>query len=130
MLLRRNSLIALCVWLALAQGCRQQGEWSLNLTLAHEVSPHPPRVGQVTITLSLTDASGTPVSGAQISLEGNMLHAGMVPVFAGANETAPGRYQSKMELSMAGDWYVLVHVTLPDNRKFDRQFEIKGVATA
>ena len=29
---------------------------------------------------------------------------------------------------MAGDWYVAVHVTLPDGRKLDRQFEIKGVA--
>ena len=59
-----------------------------------------------------------------------MSHAGMVPVFADAKETEPGRYQSSMELSMAGDWYVLVHVTLPDNSQFDRQFEIKGVAPA
>ena len=29
---------------------------------------------------------------------------------------------------MAGDWFVLVHVTLPDGRKLDRQFDIKGVA--
>ena len=103
---------------------------SLKLTLAHEVSPHPPRVGQVTIKLSLTDDSGTPVTGAQIRLEGNMSHAGMVPVFADAKETEPGRYQSNMELSMAGDWFVLVHVTLKDNRKLDRQFEIKGVASS
>lgn len=125
-MLRRNALVALCVWLALVQSCRHQGE-SLNLTLAHEVSPQPPRVGQVTITLKLTDASGTGITGARITLEGNMTHAGMVPVFADARETVPGRYQSNMELSMAGDWHVLVHVTLPDSRKFDRQFEIKDV---
>lgn len=69
-----------------------------------------------------------PVTGARIKLEGNMSHAGMVPVFADARETEPGRYQSSMELSMAGDWFVLVHVTLPDGRKLDRQFDIKGVA--
>lgn len=63
-----------------------------------------------------------------MTLEGNMSHAGMVPVFAGARETEPGRYQSSMELSMAGDWFILVHVTLPDGRKIDRQFEIRGVA--
>ena len=62
-----------------------------------------------------------------MSLEGNMTHPGMVPVFADAKETEPGRYQSTMELSMVGDWHVLVHVTLPDNRKFDRRFEIKEV---
>ena len=57
-----------------------------------------------------------------------MSHAGMVPVFADARETESGRYQSSMELSMAGDWFILVHVTLTDGRKIDRQFEIKGVA--
>ncbi|HET9785795.1 MAG TPA: FixH family protein [Pyrinomonadaceae bacterium] len=126
-MLRRSALVALCVWLALVQGCRHQSESSLNLTLAHEVSPHPPRVGQVTITLTLTDTSATRVTGARMALEGNMTHPGMVPVFADARETEPGRYQSSMELSMAGDWHVLVHVSLTDGRKFDRQFEIKEV---
>jgi hypothetical protein len=57
-----------------------------------------------------------------------MSHAGMVPVFAEARETESGRYQSGMELSMAGDWFILVHATLPEGRKIDRQFELKGVA--
>ena len=56
-----------------------------------------------------------------------MSHAGMTPVFAAATETDPGRYSSTMQLSMAGDWYFLVHMTLPDGRKLERQFEIKGV---
>jgi len=100
----------------------------MNLTLAHEVSPQPPRVGQVTITLRATNASGTPVTGARIMLEGNMSHAGMTPVFAEATEIAPGRYRAIMELSMSGDWFVQVHLSLPDSRRLDRQFEIKGVA--
>jgi hypothetical protein len=28
---------------------------------------------------------------------------------------------------MPGDWYIVAHVTLPDSRKVDHQFEIKGV---
>jgi hypothetical protein len=59
-----------------------------------------------------------------------MSHPGMVPVFADAEETEPGRYQSSFELTMAGDWHILVHVTLPDNSQFERAFEIKGVASA
>jgi YtkA-like len=112
----------------LVQSCGNQSE-SFDLTLTHEVSPQPPRVGQVTITLSATNASG-PVTGARITLEGNMSHAGMAPVFAEATEIGPGRYRAMMELSMAGDWFVQVHLTLPHNRKLDRQFEIKGVASA
>ncbi len=56
-----------------------------------------------------------------------MSHAGMSPVFAEAKETEPGRYRSIIELSMAGDWNVTVHVTLPDSRKLDHEFEIRGV---
>jgi len=56
-----------------------------------------------------------------------MSHPGMVPVFADAREVQPGSYLSTMQLSMAGDWDVVAHVTLPDNRKLDHQFEIKGV---
>ena len=95
--------------------------------MTHEVSPQPPRVGPLTITLRVADASGKPATGVRIKLEGNMSHAGMIPVFAGASETEPGRYSSTLELSMAGDWYFLVHMTLPDGRKLERQFEIKGV---
>ena len=127
MFVKRKSLVALCVWLALVQGCRNQTEQAPDLTLAHEVFPQPPRTGQVTVTLTLTDTSGTPVTGARLKLEGNMSHAGMAPAFADANEIEAGRYRSTMELSMAGDWYVSVRVTLPDGREFDRQFEINGV---
>lgn len=129
MLSKRNSLIALCACLLFAQACRHQSESLPDLTLEHEISPQPPRVGQVTITLRVT-ASGTPITRARITMEGNMSHAGMVPVFAEATEIDAGRYRANMDLGMAGDWLVLVHATLADGRKLERQFEIKGVAPA
>jgi hypothetical protein len=81
----------------------------------------------VTVTLRITDLSGTAVTGAQLTVEGNMSHAGMVPVFVDASEIEPGRYQAIMKLSMAGDWHVTVHVTPPHSHKTDYDFEIKGV---
>lgn len=128
MFLKRKSIIALCICLALAQACRRQSDSLPNLSIAHKVSPQPPHVGQATITLTVYDPSGKPVSGARINLEGNMSHPGMVPVFADVREMEPGRYLSTMQLSMAGDWNVTAHVTLPDGRKLDHQFEIKGVS--
>jgi hypothetical protein len=125
--LKHKSLIALCVCLVFAQACRYQTESAPDLTLTHEVSPQPPRAGPLTITLKVTDVSGKPATGIRMRMEGNMSHAGMTPVFADANETSAGRYLSTMELSMAGDWHVVVHMTLPDGRKLQRQFEIKGV---
>lgn len=97
------------------------------ITIEHEITPQPVRVGSAAITLRLTDPLGKSVTGARITLEGNMSHAGMAPVFAKANETDPGRYQAPLELSMSGDWIVLVHLTLSDGQKVEQQFEIKGV---
>jgi hypothetical protein len=125
----RSWLIVFCLCLAFVPACVRPSE-SPDLTLIPEVSPQPPRVGQVTIVLRLTDASGKPVSGARLALEGNMSHAGMAPVFANAVELGAGRYQAIVDLPMAGDWSVAVHLTLADGRQFDRQFEIKGVAAA
>lgn len=96
--------------------------------MTHEVSPQPPRVGAVTITLKAAKF-GKPLSGARVTLEGNMSHAGMVPVFAEAREIAPGHYQAVMELSMAGDWIVQVHLSSSDGRKLEYRFEINGVAS-
>jgi len=126
---RRSSLVALCVSLALLQGCRRQTAAAGDLRLEHVVSPQPPRVGPTSIGLLLRDTAGQPVSNARIKLEANMSHAGMAPVFATATEAAPGNYAATLELSMAGDWIVVAHVSLADGRKLDQQFEINGVAT-
>ena len=109
-------------------GCRRQAALPVDLRITPEVSPQPPRVGQTTIILTLTEPAGRGVTGARITLEGNMTHAGMVPVFAEATEIGPGRYRAIVQLSMAGDWVVIAHVNLADGRKLDHQFEINGVA--
>lgn len=59
-----------------------------------------------------------------------MSHAGMTPVFVDAAEVEPGRYRANMELTMAGDWIVVVHLILLSGEKAEREFEIKGVAPA
>ena len=112
------------------QGCRQQSASIPNLTVSYEVFPLPARVGDVMITIRMTDVAEKPIAGARVKLEGNMTHAGMAPVIVEAKEIGPGRYQTNMKLTMAGDWQVLVHLTLPDGRELDQQFEIKEVAPA
>lgn len=120
-----SSLCLLCLFVA---GCTTPA--SVSITVTPEIAPQPPRVGQAMIMLRVADASGRALTGARVKLEGNMSHAGMTPVFADAAEVEPGRYRANIELSMAGDWIVLVHLTLPDGAKAEREFEIKGVAPA
>jgi hypothetical protein len=79
------------------------------------------------VTVTLDDVEGRPIAGAQVELEANMSHAGMVPVFATAREVAPGRYQASLELTMAGDWFFLVDVALPDGRSLTQEIDLPGV---
>ncbi len=112
----------------LLAACQKSGELAPPvITIQHEITPQPARVGSAMITLRLADASDKAVTGARITLEGNMSHAGMGPVFAQAKETEPGQYEAPLELSMGGDWIVLLHLTLSDGQKLERQFEISRV---
>jgi len=56
-----------------------------------------------------------------------MSHAGMSPGFAEAKEAEAGCYKAPREFQMAGDWVILLHVTLPDGNKLERQIDVRGV---
>ena len=64
-----------------------------------------------------------------MGFEADMSHPGMIPVFGEAQEFAPGQYQGSLEFAMAGDWVVLIHVTLPDGRTVEREVSVPGVTT-
>ena len=130
-LTRGRPLIAAvaCACALLGVACKLT-EPTPDFRFEHEISPSPPGVGRPTnVSLRLTDfLASKPVRGARIRLEANMTHAGMTPVFAEATETEePGSYRATLEFTMAGDWVVLFHAALPDGRKIERQWDVKGV---
>lgn len=121
-------LLASIVLIGLAfAACRRPSDTSPSITIRHEVSPAPPRVGPAKVSVKMADESGKVVTGAHVSLECDMSHPGMGPIMAEAKEEAPGEYQANVTFSMAGDWVVLVHSTLPNGRKVEKQFKIDGV---
>jgi YtkA-like len=119
-------VLAICISASLA-GCRRTAAPTPDVVMRHDVAPQPPKVGPATITVSLADVAGKPIAGARVSLEGNMTHPGMKPVFGEAGEIGSGRYQASIEFTMGGDWIILVRVDLPDGQKLEREFEVKGV---
>ena len=127
MIVRKKSLILLYVTL-LAFACQKTAK-PPDVALQYEIVPQPPRVGAATIDLKLTDKNGAAVGGARVDLEGNMSHAGMAPVSSEAKEVETGKYRGTLQLTMAGDWIVLVHITLADGQKVERQIEVSGVKT-
>jgi hypothetical protein len=92
-----------------------------------EIEPQPPVVGPATVTVSLADAEGHPLTNARLTVEGDMSHPGMSPVFAESKEAAGGRYQASVNFAMAGDWVLLLHIKLPGGQTLERQIDVKGV---
>jgi len=128
---RRWILAATLVLLLLTlAACKRGGSSDLpDIGLTLEIDPSPPAVGLAMLTLTLTDANGQPISDAKLDIEGNMSHAGMTPVFSQATPFEAGKYRAPLELTMGGDWFVLVKTTLPNGRTFERQIDLPGVAS-
>jgi hypothetical protein len=80
--------------------------------IEHEISLKP--IGSVRLRLYL--ASG--VTGANRAIETDMS--------AGIKAEA-GRYKGSLEFQMTGDWVILLHVTLPDGKKLERQIDVRRV---
>ena len=120
---KARALAACCALLTACSGS------SGSSTSVHvELSFDPlPAIGDSTCIVAVHDASGAPLSGARIEIEGNMNHAGMVPVLATGTETSKGVYSAPFEFTMGGDWIVLLHIELADGRVVDEVFDVPAV---
>ena len=122
----RRCFLALLLLLGLA-GCTRGSRGLPDVGVELAVEPQPPQIGPAVVLVTLTGSGGEPLSGAQVELEGNMTHAGMVPVFADAAEVEPGRYRGELEFTMGGDWFILVRATLADGRSLEEKVDVLGV---
>jgi hypothetical protein len=107
--------------------CHKPSDPAQDISIQESIAPQPVRTGEETVSIRLADQSGHPISRARIQVEGDMDHPGMAPVFSDAEETAPGSYQAPLTFTMGGDWAVLFHIVLPDGRRIERQWNVKGV---
>ena len=118
-------MLALAIFLA--PGCSKSSGGANDVSFILVSDPKPPRAGRNTFTVTLNSQAGEPIPGAQVSLEGDMSHPGMSPVFANAREIAAGKYQAILDLNMLGDWTIVAHIQLPDGRTFNRETKFQNL---
>src|SRR5438552_1885655 len=80
----RTLLALACTATWFVASCSRPADSTPEVTIEHEISPAPARIGPVVITLRLSDRAANAISGAHIALEADMSHAGMSPVFGEA----------------------------------------------
>lgn len=81
------------------------------------------------LVVAVLDQAGEPVSDAKVGIEGNMNHAGMVPVMAApvsddADGAADGHYQLPFSFSMLGDWILTITVEQADGSTITKNIEL------
>ncbi len=78
-------------------------------------------VGRGAVVVTVTEG-GEAVSGAAVTVQGDMTHAGMVPVISEAEEGEPGVYRTTgFAFTMAGDWIVTAEVETADGRSVEAE---------
>ncbi len=115
--------------LALMAGCsrasRQAAPPPADVVLTMAVDPDPARVGEATLIFTLKTTDGRAIPDAKLDIRGDMSHAGMQPVLATADSGPDGVYRVPFRWTMAGDWFVIVQVQLPDGRRFEQRFDLR-----
>ena len=87
-----------------------------DLDVQVAVEPDPPRTGENRLRVSIREASGKPVDGAQLAFEYHMPGMGSMPEMKGGGDVKAeggGRYIVTYALPMQGDWYLSLGVDVP-----------------
>jgi YtkA-like len=126
--LARRVIAGLLACCGLAIGCSRA---ATDVTATWKIEPTPPVAGTTTIVrVVLRRPDGSPVSGAKLRLEAHMSHPGMAPVTADVVEQGNGTYETRLQLSMAGDWAIVVTGELADGRRITRETQVPSVLPA
>jgi len=121
-------LTVLCFVVPMVMGCRRTDRSAPTVIVYHQITPQPLRTGPAVIAIQLTDTAAKPVPHAAITVEADMSHPGMAPLFNEAREISPGSYQASINFNMRGDWVVLLHIKLANGQKIEQHIDVGGVS--
>ena len=116
-------MLLLSFWLI---SCSKETEAPQNDINVEVLSPiFPPVVGSDELVLRVTHTeTGEPISNAYLSVKGDMIHDGMVPVLSSVKTGADGEYAVPFEWTMGGDWILTVNVAMPDGLMVEKAFDL------
>ena len=94
-----------------------------GLLVTLQTNPVQPRLGQTELIVDVKDANGQAVDGANVTLKADMIGHSMGDLSGQATGQTNGRYATRANLSMAGEWQVDVQVKTAD-KDVKRRFKI------
>lgn len=98
-----------------------------STTVTATLTPDTPVVGDNTLDVTVTDASGKPVTGLKLAATVAMVSMDMGTAHPPVTEIGGGKYQTKVNFSMAGPWRVTV---AGDGGKVKQSFDFAAGSTS
>ena len=118
-------ILASCCILA---GCSPRGS---DVTVTWTIDPPRPAAGaEIVVQVSVRNSDGTLATGAKMQCAAQMSHPGMAPIISPLVERGSGVYETRLQLSMPGDWVLVASGELPGGRSMTSSFRIPGVPPA
>jgi len=83
---------------------------SKQVNIVVSTKPNPATMGDMELTLAITDASGNPIEGAKVDVSAD--HTDMTGMTMGgaATDQGGGKYAINANFSMSGNWKLTVYV--------------------
>jgi hypothetical protein len=124
---RRTPSILLVVTACLIAAACIQPAQARDLKFEWTLTPAPVSVGTARLHLRVRDAAGRPVRGAQLQIEAQMSHPGMMPLVVVATERSEGLYEAELQFSMGGDWILVVAGSLSNGARVHHRIDVPNV---
>lgn len=87
--------------------------------------PYPLVIGWTRLFFAVLDENGSPVDAPAMETSVEMVHEGMLPLYAPVTRRDAGRFEVPVVWSMSGQWMVTAVATLPDGRgTLNESFEV------
>lgn len=89
-----------------------------------ESDPSPARMGDVTLTLMITDQNNQPIEGARVDVSVDHTDMTGMTMSGSATEQGGGKYAINANFSMSGNWKMTVYVR-KDSLEYQEDIDLK-----
>jgi YtkA-like len=115
-------LTRVCILMAFAVtcSCRHPLQPGMKIEFERDRPAHL-QTGPSILRIKLLDIRNEPVSDAHVSVEADMSHPGMAPVFGKVVMAGHGTYNTTINFTMPGDWTLLVTAVRADGARVEKQ---------
>ena len=94
------------------------------VNIQFESNPNPAMVGDVTLTLVVTDENGSPIEGARVDVSVDHMDMTCMSMSGAAADQGEGKYAINANFSMSGNWKMTVYVR-KDSLDYKEDIELK-----